>query len=115
LPYSQTFTSPTSASTSLDEKMTSPHTCRWGILSTGWIANKFTLDLLVDPSTRQVSDVRHEVVAIGSRSKESAQRFLDATWKEAGVSTGKENVKLYASYGELFRDEVGSSPSLPDI
>ncbi|KWU44608.1 NAD(P)-binding protein [Rhodotorula sp. JG-1b] len=81
------------------------HTCRWGILSTGWIANKFTLDLLVDPCTRQVSDVRHEVVAIGSRSKESAQRFLDATWKEAGVSTGKENVKLYASYGELFRDE----------
>ncbi|GAA5984692.1 hypothetical protein JCM10908_003462 [Rhodotorula pacifica] len=85
--------------------MTSTHTCRWGILSTGWIANKFALDLLVDPTAREVSDVKHEIVAVGSRSKDSAQRFVDRTWEEAGIKTGKDKVKLYASYGELYADE----------
>ncbi|BGP51127.1 hypothetical protein JCM10450v2_007056 [Rhodotorula kratochvilovae] len=79
-------------------------TCRWGILATGWISTKFVLDLLVDPATRDVSDVKHEVVAIGSRSTESATKFVETVWKEAGVTEGKEKVKTYGSYGELYAD-----------
>lgn len=82
------------------------HTCRWGILSTGWIANKFALDLLIDPATRGVSDVQHHIVAVGSRSVDSAKRFVEETWKGAGVSAGKDQVKLYGSYDQLIADEV---------
>ncbi|KWU44680.1 NAD(P)-binding protein [Rhodotorula sp. JG-1b] len=85
--------------------MSSSFTCHWGILSTGWIANKFVLDLLTDPSTREASDVKHQVVAVGSRSTDSAKRFVEATWKEAGVTAGQEQVKLYGTYEELYRDE----------
>ncbi|BGO94997.1 hypothetical protein NBRC10512_006538 [Rhodotorula toruloides] len=80
-------------------------TLRWGILSTGWIATKFSLDLLVNPSTRQVSDVAHRIVAVGSRSKDSAQKFVDSVWNEAGVKEGKKQVKLYGSYDELLADK----------
>ena len=89
--------------------MSSSFTCRWGILSTGWIANKFVLDLLTDPSTREASDIKHQVVAVGSRSTDSAKRFVEATWKEAGVTAGQEQVKLYGTYEELYRDEVSKA------
>ncbi|GAA6046697.1 hypothetical protein JCM3770_003122 [Rhodotorula araucariae] len=79
-------------------------TCRWGILATGWISTKFVLDLLIDPATRQVADVKHEVVAIGSRSIESATKFVDNVWNEAGVTAGKDKVKTYGSYDELYAD-----------
>jgi len=42
-------------------------TIRWGILGTGWIANEFAQGLV------QLSDA--ELVAVGSRTIESAQRF----------------------------------------
>ncbi|GAA5836721.1 hypothetical protein JCM9279_007636 [Rhodotorula babjevae] len=80
------------------------HTCRWGILATGWISTKFVLDLLVDPTTRDVTDVKHQVVAVGSRSAESAAKFVDSVWNEAGVTEGKDEVKRYGSYEELFAD-----------
>jgi hypothetical protein len=89
-----------------------PHTTRWGILATGWISNKFALDLLVDPKTRDVSDVQHKIAAVGSRSKESAEKFVKNTWEEAGVTEGKEDVKLYASYEELVNDPVRLACSL---
>jgi hypothetical protein len=89
--------------------MSSSFTCRWGILSTGWIANKFVLDLLTDPSTRDASDVKHQVVAVGSRSTDSAKRFVEETWKEAGVTAGQDQVKLYGTYEELYRDEVSKA------
>ncbi|GAA5824746.1 hypothetical protein JCM11251_005325 [Rhodosporidiobolus azoricus] len=79
-------------------------TLRWGILATGWISNKFALDLLVDPKTRDVTDVKHKIVAVGSRSKESAAKFVERTWEEAGVTEGKEDVKMHASYEELVQD-----------
>ncbi|KEQ90350.1 hypothetical protein AUEXF2481DRAFT_48778 [Aureobasidium subglaciale EXF-2481] len=41
---------------------------KWGILATGWIAEKFTVDLLIDPTTRDVKDVSHVVAAIASSS-----------------------------------------------
>lgn len=43
---------------------------RWGILGTGWIANEFAQALL------SLSDA--ELVAVGSRRPETAQRFADA-------------------------------------
>ncbi|GAA5968642.1 hypothetical protein JCM11641_007709 [Rhodosporidiobolus odoratus] len=81
-----------------------PHTTRWGILATGWISTKFALDLLVDPSTREVSDVKHRIVAVGSRSKDSAAGFVDKVWQEAGRTEGKDQVSLYGSYEELVND-----------
>ncbi|GAA5907434.1 hypothetical protein JCM6882_003861 [Rhodosporidiobolus microsporus] len=80
------------------------YTLRWGILASGWISNKFVLDLLIDPATRQVSDVKHKVVAVGSRSIDSAKSFVERTWEEAGTTEGKEDVKTYGSYEELVRD-----------
>ncbi|GAA6030810.1 hypothetical protein JCM8097_008887 [Rhodosporidiobolus ruineniae] len=79
-------------------------TCRWAILATGWISTKFALDLLVDPSTRYVKDVKHQIVAVGSRSKDSAAKFVERVWDEAGVNEGKEDVKTYGSYEELVND-----------
>ncbi len=45
---------------------TSPPVARWGILSTGGIAQQFTRDLLL---------TGHTVAAVGSRTRESAERF----------------------------------------
>jgi predicted dehydrogenase len=42
---------------------------RWGLLGTGWIADSFAADLPLGDSGR--------VVAVGSRSQESADRFAD--------------------------------------
>ena len=59
---------------------------RWGILGTGWIANQFAQGL------SQLSDA--ELVAIGSRTLESAQSFA----AKYGAS------HLHASYQALVRD-----------
>ncbi|CAO1620056.1 unnamed protein product [Parajaminaea phylloscopi] len=75
-----------------------PYTCKWGILATGGIAEKFVGDLLVDPTTRKVSDVAHRVVAAASSSsKERAQEFLSKL--QCDPST-----KAYGSYEELVQD-----------
>ncbi|KAF2837106.1 NAD(P)-binding protein [Patellaria atrata CBS 101060] len=75
-----------------------PYTVRWGILATGGIAKTFTKDLLVDPSTRDVLDVRHTVVAAASStSKDRAEAFL----KECNVPSG---ATAYGSYAELVAD-----------
>ncbi|KAA3657502.1 MAG: gfo/Idh/MocA family oxidoreductase [Calditrichaeota bacterium] len=59
---------------------------RWGILSTGSIANSFVKDL------QHVPDA--EVVAVGSRTQESADKFADTY-----------NIpKRYASYDALAKD-----------
>ncbi|KAG1891207.1 hypothetical protein F4604DRAFT_1876355 [Suillus subluteus] len=55
----------------------SPFTLRWGIISTGWIAEQVVSDLLVDPTTRGTNDVVHKVTAVGSRSVEKAQKFIN--------------------------------------
>jgi dihydrodiol dehydrogenase / D-xylose 1-dehydrogenase (NADP) len=59
---------------------------RWGILGTGWIANEFAQGL------SQLSDA--ELVAVGSRTLESAQRFA----AQYGVP------QAHASYQALARD-----------
>ncbi|KAF2818555.1 NAD(P)-binding protein [Ophiobolus disseminans] len=76
-----------------------PFTLRWGILATGGIAKTFTKDLLIDPSTRAVHDVRHEVVAAGSSSAASrAQDFLTSL-------NAPSSAKAYGSYKELVEDD----------
>ena len=46
------------------------------IQATGWIASKFTEDLLIDPTTRENYDIVHKVVAVASSSsRASAERF----------------------------------------
>ncbi|KAK4240291.1 hypothetical protein C8A03DRAFT_31594 [Achaetomium macrosporum] len=75
-----------------------PYTVRWGIMATGWIAEVFTKDLLANPATRGVHDVRHEVVAAASSSsKDRAVDFLNLV--KAPSST-----KAYGSYHELVAD-----------
>ena len=59
---------------------------RWGILATGGIAASFTRDLALLPDA--------EVLAVGSRTRESAERFGD----EFGIP------RRYASYADLVLD-----------
>ncbi|PSN64878.1 oxidoreductase domain-containing protein [Corynespora cassiicola Philippines] len=75
-----------------------PTTVRWGILATGGIAITFTKDLLVDPQTRGVTNVKHTVVAAASSSSKSrAEQFL----KDVGAPA---DAKPYGSYEELVND-----------
>ncbi|KAJ1018693.1 hypothetical protein NDA13_006380 [Ustilago tritici] len=76
---------------------TTPYELKWGILATGGIADKFVQDLLIDPSTRDVSDVKHKVVAAASST--SAKRAADFI-----SSIGAEGAQGYGSYQELVKD-----------
>ncbi|KAJ4256035.1 hypothetical protein NW762_009109 [Fusarium torreyae] len=78
--------------------MPQPRTIRWGILATGGIAKAFGRDLSVDPSTRSVTDLRHELVAAASSSsKVKAEEFL----RHCNAPT---HAKAYGSYDELVND-----------
>ncbi|WWD16991.1 hypothetical protein CI109_101427 [Kwoniella shandongensis] len=88
-----------------------PFTLRWGIISTGNIATTFCKDLLVDPCTRNASDVHHQITAIGSRSVPSAEGFLTKLKESAidhfewGIKNGAlEGCKPYGSYEEVYND-----------
>jgi hypothetical protein len=56
-----------------------PHTFRWGVIATGDIARKVITDFLVDPKTRDVHDVVHKIVAVGSRSVDKARHTYSAS------------------------------------
>ena len=74
-------------------------TIRWGILATGGIAKTFSKDLLVDPTTRGVNNIKHTIVAASSSSsKERAEQFL----KEVGAPS---SARAYGSYAELVKDD----------
>ncbi|RSL95628.1 hypothetical protein CDV31_013797 [Fusarium ambrosium] len=78
--------------------MPEPRTIRWGILATGGIAKAFGRDLSVDPNTRSVSDIRHELVATASStSKSRAEEFLRHCDAPA-------HAKAYGSYADLVQD-----------
>ncbi|KAM0420284.1 hypothetical protein ACHAPT_011945 [Fusarium lateritium] len=78
--------------------MPEPRTIRWGILATGGIAKAFGRDLSVDPNTRSVSDIRHELVAAASSSSKSkAEEFLRHCDAPA-------HAKAYGSYADLVQD-----------
>lgn len=74
-------------------------TLRWGIISTGWIAEQVVSDLLVDPTTRGTNDVVHKVTAVGSRSVAKAQKFID------DFVNGDKTVKAYGTYDEVYADK----------
>ena len=58
---------------------------RWGILATGWIADLFTRDLLL---------TGHTVAAVGSRSRENAEKFA----RQFGIASA------HGSYEALVAD-----------
>jgi len=72
---------------------------RWGIISTGKIAAVFVKDLRIDPKTRNVDDVVHKVAAVGSRSLETAQQFIQTN------AEGDPSIKAYGSYEEVYADK----------
>ncbi|MBW0543206.1 hypothetical protein O181_082921 [Austropuccinia psidii MF-1] len=72
---------------------------RWGILGAGYISGAFVKDLLVDPASRNVTDVVHRVVGVGSRSLPKAQNFIDNI-----PGLPKEHVIAYGSYKDLLDD-----------
>ena len=49
-----------------------------------------------------MDDVAHSVVAVGSRSVESAQKFIQEYAK------GDTNIRAYGTYDEVFADPVSS-------
>ncbi|KAJ8494332.1 hypothetical protein ONZ51_g2414 [Trametes cubensis] len=75
-----------------------PFVLKWGIISTGRIAMEFVKDLLVDPKTRNTTDVAHKIVAVGSRSVESAQKFISE------YAPNEEGIKAYSTYAEVYAD-----------
>ncbi|KAI0641950.1 NAD-P-binding protein [Trametes meyenii] len=75
-----------------------PFVLRWGIISTGWIAQQFVKDLLEDPKTRDVTDVAHKIAAVGSRTVESAQKFI------AEYAPKEKDIKTYGTYDEVYND-----------
>lgn len=67
--------------------------------ATGGIAQTFTKDLLVDPATRNVHEIKHTVVAAASSSGASrAQEFLKAV-------NAPSSAVAYGSYEELVKNK----------
>lgn len=76
----------------------SSYTARWGIMATGGIASKFVQDLLIDPLTRKVDDVKHEIVAVASStSVERAKEFIQ-------TNKCPSQTKPFGSYEEMVKD-----------
>ncbi|OAA43843.1 NADP:D-xylose dehydrogenase [Metarhizium rileyi] len=75
-----------------------PYTVKWGIMATGGIAETFCKDLLTDPATRSVHDVKHQIVAVSSSS--SVERAASFIKKIDGPATAR----AYGSYAELVAD-----------
>tara|TARA_R110002003_G_scaffold120_2_gene10605 strand:- start:12206 stop:13480 length:1275 start_codon:yes stop_codon:yes gene_type:complete len=68
--------------------------------ATGGIAKTFTKDLLISPATRDVHDVRHEVVAAASSTSAArAQDFLSEL-------KAPSSAKAYGSYKDLVNDST---------
>ncbi|KAF8518054.1 NAD(P)-binding protein, partial [Hysterangium stoloniferum] len=70
---------------------------RWGIIGCGAISRQFVKDLLINPETRGVRDVKHRVVAAGSRDLEKAEAFI--------VETGASGAKGWGKYEEVYTDK----------
>ncbi|KAJ1311742.1 hypothetical protein OPQ81_010212 [Rhizoctonia solani] len=75
------------------------YTLRWGIVATGNMAKQFVEDLLLDPSTRGVNDIRHVVHAVSSSSgAERAKQFIETVIGANSTAVG------YDSLQELVKD-----------
>jgi len=88
---------------------TIPHVVRWAIIGTGWISSEFVKDLGLNPSGRQVTDVSHAVVAVGSRTMDKAIQFIKefcpsgACAQQAGFY--KVGAEAVGSYEEVYSRE----------
>ncbi|KAG1754570.1 hypothetical protein EDB19DRAFT_1892539 [Suillus lakei] len=72
-------------------------TLRWGIIST---AHVFSLiSMLTSVFRRGTNDVVHKVTAVGSRSVEKAQKFIDEH------VNGDKTVKAYGTYDGVYADK----------
>ena len=60
------------------------------------------------PFSRGTTDVAHKVVAVGSRTTESAQKFIDTHMN------GDKTVKACGTYAEVYADKVGLCLRLHD-
>ncbi|KAK5095387.1 hypothetical protein LTR70_003551 [Exophiala xenobiotica] len=79
-----------------------PKTVRWGMMATGGIVQTFTKDILVDPETRGVDDIKHVVTAVASSSsKDSAEKFIKNCVEG---KQGDTQCTAYGSYMELVQD-----------
>lgn len=67
---------------------------------------------MVDPSTRDVKDIDHRIAAVGSRSVESAEKFIEKIKNQEapydwGIKQGKiDGCKAYGTYQEVYDDPV---------
>jgi predicted dehydrogenase len=77
---------------------TEPFVLRWGIAGAGAISTKFVTDILLDPITRNVTDIKHKLAAVGSRDILRGQEFVKK------LTGGDDSVKVYGSYQELCND-----------
>ncbi|KAI1615238.1 putative oxidoreductase [Exophiala viscosa] len=81
--------------------MSTPKVVRWGMMATGGIVRTFTKDVLLDPSTRNVTDIRHAVTAVASSSSiSSAEKFIS----EVVSPTQSTKCTPYGSYEDLVKD-----------
>lgn len=66
---------------------------------------------MLDPSARDVKDVVHAVVAVGSRNKEKAQEFVSQNVADGGWAQKCGLVKTppqaFGSYPEVWNHKVG--------
>ncbi|KAJ9495910.1 hypothetical protein LTR99_003670 [Exophiala xenobiotica] len=71
-------------------------------MATGFIAQTFAKDILIDPNTRKVTDVRHVVSAVASSSsKSAAEAFIG---KHVAPTQSETQCTPYGSYEELVKD-----------
>ncbi|KAF2863899.1 dimeric dihydrodiol dehydrogenase [Piedraia hortae CBS 480.64] len=75
--------------------MSSPYELKWGFLACGGIAETFAKDLLIPPSTRDVTTIKHTIVgAATSNSLSRAASFLKNI-------NAPEEAQPYATYHDL--------------
>lgn len=78
--------------------MEDPKVIRWGILATGGIALAFAKDISLDPNTREVQDIKHQIVAAASSSSlAKATDFLHACGADKSANP-------YGTYQDLVND-----------
>lgn len=82
--------------------------CRWGIVGSGGISAKFAADLALDPAGRDVHDVAHAVVVVGSREVSKAEHFVKDACPQGGYAQQaglySQPVRAVGTYEEVYND-----------
>ncbi|KAI5120726.1 hypothetical protein M0805_006432 [Coniferiporia weirii] len=85
-----------------------PFVLRWGIIGAGSISSEFVKDLVLPTEGRNVMDVVHAVIAVGSRNVAKAEEFIRNFCPEGACAqkTGLVKTKPAArgSYAEVYGD-----------